>query len=122
MIAGPYRTGTGSAGERARNLAVLNRVAYNVFRRGHVPVIGVNMALPIIEVAGGETYEDVMMPVSLAAAERCDGILRVGGASEGADREVEVVRSQGGRVFESIDEVPDVGVSSSARIGGQRDD
>jgi hypothetical protein len=106
MIAGPYRTGARCAEDRARNLHALNVAAYEVFRRGHVPVVGVNLALPIIEAAGEEHYDDIMMPLSLAAAERCDAILRVGGACPGADREVERVVARGGAVFESIDEVP----------------
>ena len=46
MIAGPYRTGTTSDTELRRNLLALNRAAYDVFRKGHVPIIGVNLALP----------------------------------------------------------------------------
>jgi hypothetical protein len=108
MVAGPYRTGTRTADEREENLRVLNRAAYEVLRRGHVPIIGVNLALPIIEVAGPEKYEEIMSPMSLAAADRCDAILRVGGPSAGADEEVERIRARGGTVFRSIDDVPTV--------------
>jgi hypothetical protein len=107
MIAGPYRTGASRESDRARNLKALNNAAYQVFRRGHTPVVGVNLALPIIEGAGEEKYEEIMMPMSLAAAERCDGILRIGGESAGADREVEVVRARGGKVFRGLAEIPD---------------
>ena len=69
-------------------------------------VIGVNMALPIIEAAGAEAFDDVMMPVSLALAERCDAVLRIGGDSAGADREVSLILGRGGRVFQSTDEIP----------------
>src|SRR5688572_4452636 len=37
MIAGPYRTGTTSEAERAENLREMNRAAYQVFRKGHIP-------------------------------------------------------------------------------------
>ena len=84
MIAGPYRTGASSESERHRNLGTLNRAAFEVFRKGHVPIIGVNLALPIIEAAGDETYESVMMPLSLALADRCDAVLRLGGLCRGA--------------------------------------
>jgi len=41
-----------------------------------------------------------MMPVTLAVAERCDTCLRIGGASRGADDEVERFRSAGRAVVE----------------------
>ena len=52
MVAGPYRSGAATAEARARNLAELNRAALALFRAGHVPVIGVNLARPLIGVAG----------------------------------------------------------------------
>lgn len=106
MIAGPYRTGTRTIEERERNLKVLNEAAYEVFRRGHVPVVGVNLALPVIDAAGEARYDEIMMPLSLAIAKRCDGILRVGGESGGADREVEIVQRNGGAVFQKLDDIP----------------
>ena len=51
MVAGPYTSGAANAAARAVNLRVLNEAALAVFRRGHVPVMGVNLALPIIEAA-----------------------------------------------------------------------
>jgi len=106
MIAGPYRTGARTDSERAGNLRVLNQAAYEVLRRGHVPIVGANLALPIIEAAGAERYEEIMMPLSLATADRCDAVLRVGGVSQGADQEVERVRTNGGLVYRSLEELP----------------
>ncbi|MEM7119799.1 MAG: DUF4406 domain-containing protein [Pseudomonadota bacterium] len=106
MIAGPYRSGAKDGATRAANLAVLNRTALEVWRLGHTPVIGVNMALPMIDAADDDCYDDVMTPVSLALAERCDAILRIGGPSGGADKEVEVIRAKGGQVFTDIADVP----------------
>ena len=106
MIAGPYRGGAQTEAQRAANLRVLNEHAWEVVRRGHIPVIGVNAALPIIEVAGTEHFDRIMMPVSLALAERCDAVLRIGGASTGADEEVAIFRSKGLPVFYSLDEIP----------------
>jgi len=106
MISGPYRSGTQTAGERKSNLMELNRAAAEILRKGHVPVIGVNLALPIIEAAGADTYDEVMMPLSLALAERCDAVLRVGGPSAGADQEVDLISSRGGAVYRSLSEVP----------------
>jgi hypothetical protein len=108
MIAGPYSTGARTADERAQNLRALNRVALEILRRGHVPIIGVNLALPIIEVAGEAMFDELMMPLSLALADRCDAVLRVGGHSSGADLEVERIRARGGAVFASVAEIPAV--------------
>ncbi|WPB86113.1 DUF1937 family protein [Sediminicoccus rosea] len=108
MLAGPYSTGNADAETRAARLVALNRAALEVFRRGHVPVIGVNMALPLIAAAGNTeaAHAEVMMPLSLALAERCDACLRLGGASVGADAEVARFRAAGKPVFFALDEVP----------------
>jgi hypothetical protein len=53
MVGGPYGTGAMSAAERAANLARMNEAALAVWRKGHVPIIGVNVALPIV--AAGKT-------------------------------------------------------------------
>ena len=105
MVAGPYGSGAATPAARAANLRAMNAAAHEVWKRGHVPVIGVNMALPLIEAAGDEQYEAIMMPLSLALAERCDAVLRIGGASQGADREVALIRAKGGRVFQSVAEI-----------------
>ena len=105
MIAGPYRSGGSS---REANLRDLNDAAVEVFRRGHLPVVGVNLALPMIERAGERNYDEFMMPVSLELASRCDAVLRIGGPSIGADREVERIRTNGGRVYASVADIPDL--------------
>jgi hypothetical protein len=106
MISGPYSTGAKTRSDREQNLHSLNRAAYEVFRRGHVPIVGVNLALPIIWAVGGDATDEVMMPLSLAAADRCDAVLRIGGASKGADQEVERIQARGGKVYTSVEEVP----------------
>ena len=109
MVAGPYRSGDASSEQRAQNLRRMNEAAVAVLQKGHTPIIGVNLALPMIEAAGADSYDEIMMPLSLAAADRCDAVLRVGGASVGADQEVEVIRSKGGAVYRSVSQVPDAG-------------
>ncbi len=109
MVAGPYRSGAVDVAGRADNLRALNAAALAVFRRGHMPIIGVNLAPPIIEAAGPESFDEIMMPVSLAAAERCDAVLRIGGPSAGADEEVERFRERGLAVFRALDEIPEAG-------------
>jgi hypothetical protein len=109
MVAGPYSAGGADEAGRAGNLLVLNAAALAVFRLGHVPVIGVNMALPVIAAAGIEAaYGEVMMPLSLALAERCDACLRVGGPFAGADAEVARFRALGRPVFLRLEDVPAV--------------
>ena len=108
MVGGPYGTGAKSAADRAANLARMNEAALAVWRKGHVPVIGVNLALPIVEAAAGDAAADaeIMMPLSLALADRCDAFLRIGGASIGADQEMARFVAAGKTVFRSVDEVP----------------
>ena len=107
MVAGPYTAGGADAVQRAENLRELNKAAAELFRRGHVPIIGVNMALPVIEAAGGASaFDEIMMPLSLALAERCDACLRVGGPSRGADDEMERFQALDRPVFSRLDQVP----------------
>ncbi len=106
MVAGPYQSGAPDAPARAANLRAMNDAAWALFQSGHVPVIGVNMALPVIDAAGAEHFDAVMMPLSLALTERCDAILRIGGPSTGADQEVARFRAAGRPVFTSLDEIP----------------
>jgi len=107
MVAGPYRSGSSDPVVWVENLRKLNLSAKAIFEKGHVPIIGVNMALPVIETAGQEFYERIMMPLSLRLTERCDAVLRIEGVSKGADEEVDRFRARGLRVFQSIDEIPD---------------
>ncbi len=109
MVSGRYTSGTKDPAVRAANLRAMNQAAHAVWQRGHVPVIGVNMALPVIEAAGADQFDAIMMPLSMALAERCDACLRIGGPSKGADEEMESIRARGGRVFKSVEDVPVAG-------------
>ena len=106
MIAAPYTSGVADAALRAARLAEMNQAALAVLRLGHVPVIGVNMALPIIAAAEGDVFDEVMMPLSLALAARCDAVLRLGGPSQGADQKVARFRLAGKPVFHTLAEIP----------------
>ena len=108
MIAGPYKSGAPTAEAQAANLRKLNEAAVALHRAGHVPVIGVNMALPMIEAAGGTVaaYQELMAPVSLALVERCDACLRIGGPSPGADDEVRRFEAAGKPVYRSLADLP----------------
>src|ERR671917_622474 len=111
LVAGPYRSGTG--GDPAlieANVQAMTRAALELYRRGHLPVLGEWFALPLIEAAeaDGESdaFERLFHPVAEPVLPRCDGCLRIGGASDGADRMVRVARELGKDVYLSIDEVP----------------
>jgi len=116
MVAGPYRTGTSSDAERAGHARHLNAAAHAVFRKGHLPIVGINLALPIIESGSPDAYEEIMPPISRALASRCDGILRLAGASTGADEEVRAVRTLGGAVYHHLGEVPEATAPSESVI------
>jgi len=107
MIAGPYSSGGADDEQRAVNLRAMNETALRIFEKGHTPIIGVNMALPVIECAGEDRFDELMMPISLALAARCDAVLRIGGPSVGADQEVERLRAAGKPVYLSVDNIPD---------------
>lgn len=111
MVSGPYRTGSTDPEVWAANLRKLNVAAYEIFRKGHVPIIGVNMALPIIESAGQHTYDEVMLPLALKLIDRCDAVLRIGGPSNGADEEVRIFEARGLPIFRNLDEIPDNAIS-----------
>ena len=108
MIAGPYRSGSADPTVWAANLAVLNQAAVALFRAGHVPIVGVNMALPMIEAASGSdaAYREIMTPLSVTLVDRCDACLRIGGPSQGADEEVSRFQAAGRPVYRSLDAVP----------------
>jgi len=106
IVAGPYSAPTPEG--RAANLLRMNVAAVEVARLGHVPVIGVNAALPVLEAAGFPHTHRWMMEISLALAARCDACLHID-RSPGADREAELVRGKGLPVWTRIEDVPPAG-------------
>lgn len=112
LIAGPYRSGTNDDPQLMRkNLDKLESVALPLFRKGHVPVIGEWLALPLLKLAGSkqpgdEVYNEILYPVAHRLLEKCDAVLRLEGASSGADNDVKIARQNGLKVYYSIDEVP----------------
>jgi hypothetical protein len=111
LVAGPYRSGTDGDPARIRaNVDAMTSTALALYRRGHLPVMGEWFALPLIEAAeaAGDAGadEEIFHPIAEAVLARCDGCLRIGGASGGADRMVAAARRLGKAVFMSLDEVP----------------
>src|SRR5262245_8532713 len=102
-VAGPYSAP--SADQRKRNLDAMNRAAAEVFRRGHIPRIGVNAALPVVEMLESGDHYEAIMKISLAVVGSCDAILMIG-QSPGANREMDLLISKGKTVFWKLDDIP----------------
>jgi hypothetical protein len=113
LVAGPYRSGTNDDPVRiAVNMQAMNTAALQVWQRGHVPVTGEALALPLIESAGSqqpgdEIFTAIMHPLSRILAERCDAVLRIGGPSQGADEMVSIARQQSRPVFYRVADIPE---------------
>ena len=112
LIAGPYRSGTGDDPEKlAANVHAMEAYALPLFRAGHVPVVGEWLALPLVALAGSRqvgdaAFDEIFHPIAERLLEHCDGVLRVGGASKGADLMVDTAKAHGLAVFTDLREVP----------------
>ncbi|HEX2995830.1 MAG TPA: hypothetical protein VHP14_13475 [Anaerolineales bacterium] len=112
LIAGPYRSGTGDDPEKMRaNVHLMESFALPIFRLGHIPVLGEWFALPLVHLAGSqqvgdEAFNEIFHPIAERLLEKCDAVLRVGGASQGADLMVEVARKRGLQVYTRLEDIP----------------
>jgi hypothetical protein len=112
LVAGPYRSGTGDdPAKMAANVRRMEAYALPLFRAGHVPIIGEWVALPLVALAGSRrvgdaAFDEVFHPIAERLLDHCGGVLRVGGASQGADLMVDVARRKGLAVFHRLAEVP----------------
>jgi hypothetical protein len=112
LIAGPYRSGTGDDPVLiAKNLSRLESFSQPIYEAGHIPMIGEWVALPIARQAGSQSVSDAiaeqyLYPVASRLLERCDAVLRVEGASKGADEDVRLARERGLPVYSSVEEIP----------------
>lgn len=106
MISGPYTSGSADEAQRQRNLDALVQAALAIFEKGFVPIVGVACALPLVHLdPHPDAFERLVMPLSLALAERCDACLRLGGPSHGADQEVALFRAARKPVFFTLEEM-----------------
>jgi hypothetical protein len=112
LIAGPYRSGTkDDLSLIKKNVQEMQSYALPIFRAGHIPVLGEWLALPLFELAGSkaigdEAFNEVFHPIATRLLEKCDAVLRVGGASTGADEMVRVGRTLGLNIYSTLDEIP----------------
>jgi len=112
LIAGPYRSGTGDdPAKMAANLRRLEEASYPIFQAGHIPMIGEWVALPVWNSAGGgevgdSLYDEIFHPAAGRLIDRCDAILRLEGASTGADNDVRLAQARGIPVYYRIEDIP----------------
>lgn len=113
LVAGPYRSGTNDDPEKiAANVRQMEQVALQVYRKGHIPVLGEWLALPLIRQAGSrqlgdEIFTELFHPAAMRLLERCDAVLRIGGASLGADEMVRSAQEQGKIIFLQAEDIPE---------------
>ena len=112
LIAGPYRSGTGDDPQKmAANVHYMESFALPIFRIGHIPVLGEWFALPLLHLAGSqqvgdESYREIFHPIAERLLSKCDAVLRIGGASAGADLMVEVARKNGLQIYTKLEQIP----------------
>lgn len=112
LIAGPYRSGTNDDPElMQQNLRRLEAAALPLFRLGHIPMIGEWVALPLLRLAGSvrpgdAAYEEILYPVAHRLLSKCDAVLRLEGASKGADEDVRIAKERGLPIYYRVEDVP----------------
>lgn len=95
----------------AANQARLESFALPIYQRGHLPLVSEWMALPIVHLVGGKTHGAAVFsayqtPVAQRLLSRCDAVLRIPGASQGADLDVATALRLGLPVYESVEAIP----------------
>lgn len=112
LVAGPYRSGTNDDPKLiAKNVEAMADAAWEVYKRGHLPVLGEWFALPLIEKAGSkkigdDIFTEIFHPVAIQLLERCDAVLRIGGPSSGADEMVKIGKDNHKLIFTGMDQIP----------------
>jgi hypothetical protein len=112
LVAGPYRSGTNDDPRLiAKNVEAMTEAALRLYRMGHLPVMGEWFALPLIEHAGSSKvgdaiFDEIFHPIARRLVSKCDGCLRIGGPSQGADEMVALARQHGKAVYFSLDQIP----------------
>lgn len=102
-VAGPYTADTEL--KKKANLDAMNTAAARLLEIGHIPLIGMNAALPVIEKADIEDKYKAVMEISLAVIDSCEAILILGD-SPGVSKELELIKSKGLPVYYNIEDIP----------------
>jgi len=114
IVAGPYRSGTNDDPVLIEaNVKAINDTALELYRMGHMPVLGEWFALPLIEDAGSrETgdaiFNEIFHPSAIRLIDHCDAVLRIGGASKGAYEMVNTGRTKNKTIFYKQDDIPEI--------------
>ena len=114
LVAGPYRSGTNDDPELIEaNVKAMNEMALKVLHKGHMPILGEWIALPLIKEAGSEKigdeiFNEIFHPIAIRLQDKLDAVLRIGGASQGADEMVNQAHKKGLKVYYSLDEIPEL--------------
>lgn len=112
LVAGPSRSGTNDDPARIEaNVKQMTSASLAVYRLGHMPMMGEWVALPLIEEAGSQQmgdaiFNEIFHPIAAQLIDFCDGVVRIGGASTGADYMLQVAREKGKTVYMGLDEIP----------------
>lgn len=101
-VAGPYSADTEA--QRKVHLDAMNTAAAKLLEMGHIPLIGMNAALPVLEKAIVADRYKATMDISLAVISACDALLLLA-ESKGANKERDLILSKGKPVFRTIAEV-----------------
>lgn len=104
-VAGPYSAD--SEEQRQKNLEALNKAAARLLEQGHIPLIGINAALPVLQFADVSDRYKAAMDISMAVIDKCEALLILAD-SPGANREKELVLSKGLPVYHSLEEIADI--------------
>jgi hypothetical protein len=73
--------------------------------------LGEWFALPLIKAAGSQKigdpiFNEIFHPVAVQLIDHCDAVLRIGGASAGADEMINTGGAKNKIIFHSIKEIP----------------
>jgi len=105
-VAGPYSSPDEEG--RRRNLDALHAAAAEVRRRGYVPLVGVDVALPIadrLHPTGTPGRYATIMEISMEVVARCDALVLIA-ESPGANQERDLMKRLGKPVYTKMEELP----------------
>jgi hypothetical protein len=85
--------------------AAMQDASMELFRAGHMPLMGEWFAEPLAAVSGlNDADHEAIDPLGERLLSRCDAVLRLGGESASGDAMVAVARARGLRVFFSLED------------------
>lgn len=112
LITGPHTSGTNGDVEKiATNMRALENASHPIFEKGHIPVLVEWIAPPIGRASGlgaadGAPYIDMIYTLAARVLDRVDAVLRLPGASSGADNDVKIAKEKGIPIYLNTEDVP----------------